>query len=104
MTGEITLHGKVLPIGGLREKTMAAYKAGLKTVIIPMANKPDLDEVDEVVKANVRFVICEDIAQVLETALVLPNCPDKTKLGGSLKKKAVGKKPAEKKQPVLNAN
>ena len=70
MTGEITLHGKVLPIGGLREKTMAAYKAGKKTVIIPIANKPDLEEVDEVVKNAVEFVFAETLDDVLETALI----------------------------------
>lgn len=69
MTGEITLHGKVLPIGGLREKTMAAYKAGVKTVIIPAANKGDLEEVDGVVKDNIKFVFAEELSQVLETAL-----------------------------------
>lgn len=69
MTGEITLHGKVLPIGGLREKTMAAYKAGVKTVIIPAGNKGDLEEVDSVVKDNIRFVYAEELSQVLETAL-----------------------------------
>lgn len=69
MTGEITLHGKVLPIGGLREKTMAAYKAGVKTVIIPAGNKGDLEEVDKVVKDNIRFVYAEEISDVLETAL-----------------------------------
>lgn len=70
MTGEITLRGKVLPIGGLREKTMAAYKAGIKTVIIPKDNLPDLDEVDETVKANIEFVLAGHISDVLETALV----------------------------------
>ena len=70
MTGEITLHGKVMPIGGLREKTMAAYKAGMKTVIIPKANKGDLEEVDEVVKESLEFVYAENLTQVLETALV----------------------------------
>lgn len=69
MTGEITLHGKVLPIGGLREKTMAAYKAGLKTVIVPMANKPDLDEVDDVVKDSLNFIFAEKISDVLDNAL-----------------------------------
>lgn len=69
MTGEITLHGKVLPIGGLREKTMAAYKAGMKTVIIPAANKGDLEEVDSVVKENINFVYAEKISDVLEVAL-----------------------------------
>lgn len=70
MTGEITLRGKVLPIGGLREKTMAAYKAGVKTVIIPKENEGDLDEVDEAVKLGLEFVFAEDISQVLDTALV----------------------------------
>ncbi len=70
MTGEITLHGKVLPIGGLREKTMAAYKAGIKTVIIPAANKPDLEEVDDVVKDAIEFVYAEKITDVLDTALI----------------------------------
>ena len=70
MTGEVTLHGKVLPIGGLREKTMAAYKSGIKTVIIPVANKPDLEEVDEVVKNAITFVYAEELTDVLETALI----------------------------------
>ncbi|MDE7364493.1 MAG: endopeptidase La [Ruminococcus sp.] len=70
MTGEITLHGKVLPIGGLREKTMAAYKAGIKTIVIPIANKPDLEEVDDVVKNSVEFVFAENITDVLDTALI----------------------------------
>ncbi len=70
MTGEITLHGKVLPIGGLREKTMAAYKAGKTTVIIPSANKPDLEEVDDVVKNAIKFVYADTLEDVLETALI----------------------------------
>lgn len=69
MTGEITLHGKVLPIGGLREKTMAAYKAGIKNVIIPLKNKPDLAEVDDVVKASVNFIPVDDLTEVLDYAL-----------------------------------
>ena len=73
MTGEITLHGKVLPIGGLREKSMAAYKAGVKTVIIPFENKPDLEDVDEVVKEHVRFIPAKTIETVLENALVKDN-------------------------------
>lgn len=70
MTGEITLHGKVLPIGGLREKTMAAYKDKIKTVIIPAENKPDLEEVDDVVKDNIKFVFAETIQDVLDNALI----------------------------------
>ncbi len=70
MTGEISLRGKVLPIGGLREKTMAAYRHGIKTVIIPEENRPDLDEVEKVVKENVNFVFAETLDTVFETALV----------------------------------
>ncbi|MBQ6944180.1 MAG: endopeptidase La [Ruminococcus sp.] len=70
MTGEITLHGKVLPIGGLREKTMAAYKLGIKKVIIPIDNKPDLEEVDDAVKNNLEFVFAETLTNVLENAII----------------------------------
>jgi hypothetical protein len=70
MTGEITLRGKVLAIGGLREKTMAAYKAGVKTVIVPKDNKGDLDEIDDAVKLGLEFVFAETVEDVLNTALV----------------------------------
>lgn len=70
MTGEITLLGRVLPIGGLKEKTMAAYRSGIKTVLIPKENMPDLYEVEDVVKQHVEFVPVERIEQVLNAALV----------------------------------
>lgn len=69
MTGEITLQGRVLPIGGLREKSMAAYKNGVKTVLIPADNLPDLAEIDQVVKDNVQFVPIKKIDAALEKAL-----------------------------------
>ncbi len=69
MTGEITLHGKVLPIGGLKEKSMAAYAAGIRTVIFPKENIADLDEIDDVVKENIHFIPAENISTVLENAL-----------------------------------
>ena len=69
MTGEITLHGKVLPIGGLTEKTMAAYRAGIKTVLIPRENERDLDEIDREAAANLHFVLCDTVDDVLENAL-----------------------------------
>ena len=75
MTGEITLLGRVLPIGGLKEKTMAAYRAGIKTVLIPADNEPDLYEVDKTVKEHVEFVPVERIEQVLEKALVRKPVP-----------------------------
>lgn len=73
MTGEITLHGNVLPIGGLVEKSMAAYKNGIRTVLIPAANEPDLAELDETVRNAIRFIPCENVATVLETALIPPH-------------------------------
>ncbi len=69
MTGEITLQGRVLAIGGLKEKAMAAYKNGIKTVLIPADNVPDLAEVDEVVKKHVAFLPVKRIDAVLEAAL-----------------------------------
>ncbi|MCL1789404.1 MAG: endopeptidase La, partial [Oscillospiraceae bacterium] len=69
MTGEITLHGKVLAIGGLKEKTMAAYKSGIKTVVIPKENEPDISELDETVRENLKFIVAEKIETVLEIAL-----------------------------------
>lgn len=70
MTGEITLTGRVLPIGGLKEKTIAAHRAGVKTVIIPKENKRDLPELPQVVRDNLRFVTAETLQDVLNEALV----------------------------------
>ena len=69
MTGEITIRGSVLPIGGLKEKTMAAYRLGIKTVIIPKENQSDLDDVDPTVKEAIEFVLADNINTVLDTAL-----------------------------------
>ena len=70
MTGEITLRGKVLPIGGLKEKTMAAYRAGIKSVIIPQDNIADIDDVPEEIRANVEFIPVSEMNQVIENALL----------------------------------
>ena len=70
MTGEITLHGRVLPIGGLREKSMAAYRRGIKTVFIPWDNQKDLEEIDEVVKEHVAFVPVKFVSEILDRALI----------------------------------
>ncbi|RKJ80913.1 endopeptidase La [Butyricicoccus sp. 1XD8-22] len=71
MTGEVTLRGRVLPIGGLKEKTMAAFRAGMHTVIIPSENKPDLNEIEPIVRENLNFVPAEHMDLVMETALDL---------------------------------
>lgn len=69
MTGEVTLRGRVLPIGGLTEKTMAAYRAGIKTVLIPRENERDLDEIDKEVAQHLSFVLCDTVDDVLAAAL-----------------------------------
>ncbi|OUQ59433.1 endopeptidase La [Flavonifractor sp. An112] len=74
MTGEVTLRGRVLPIGGLKEKTMAAYRNGIRTVLIPADNEKDLEEIDPTVKAGLRFVPVEQVDQVLAEALDLKVC------------------------------
>ena len=70
MTGEVTIRGRVLPIGGLKEKSMAAYRGGVKTVFIPKANVPDLEEVDGVVKEKVEFIPVEFVGDIIDKALV----------------------------------
>ena len=72
MTGEVTLRGRVMPIGGLREKTMAALRAGLHTVILPAENEKDLDDIDQSVREKLRFVTVESVDAVFAEALVLP--------------------------------
>ena len=103
MTGEITLHGNVLPIGGLREKSMAAYREGMKTVLIPKDNEPDLYEVDDEVKKNLTFLPMQSLTQVLNAALLKPQDPKKAKAPSRThaKKKADAIVPptAEKPQP-----
>ena len=70
MTGEVTLRGHVLPIGGLKEKSMAAHRCGITTVVIPKANVKDLDDVPAAVKETVSFIPVERVSQVLDAALV----------------------------------
>ena len=103
MTGEITLHGNVLPIGGLREKSMAAYREGMKTVLIPKDNEPDLYEVDDEVKKNLTFLPMQSLTQVLNAALLKPNAAKSAAGRTHTKKKAadaaIVPPTAEKPQP-----
>ena len=79
MTGEMPLHGSVVRIGGLREKSMAAYREGMKTVLIPKDNEPDLYEVDDEVKKNLTFLPMQSLTQVLNAALLKPQNAKKAK-------------------------
>ena len=72
MTGEISIRGRVLPIGGLREKTMAALRHGVRTVIIPKANEKDLQEIDQTVRRALNFLLVEHVDAVIEAALDAP--------------------------------
>src|SRR5215211_1068878 len=90
MTGEITLRGQVLPIGGLKEKVLAAHRNGLRTIIIPKRNAHDLDDVPEEIKKSMKFVFVEDVDDVIEAALEEPQ--NKSKSNRKPKKRAAPKK------------
>jgi ATP-dependent Lon protease len=69
MTGEISIRGRVLPIGGLKEKTMAALRYGITTVIIPKDNELDLEEIDQTVRKSLNFITAQTVDTVLDAAL-----------------------------------
>jgi len=69
MTGELTLRGEILPIGGLKEKSLAAYRAGVKTLILPKENQKDLVEIPDEIKKNIKFVFVKTMDEVLKLAL-----------------------------------
>ena len=69
MTGEITLRGKVLPVGGIKEKVLAAHRAGIRTVVLPARNERDVEDVPEELRRQLGFVFVDDAAEVLRHAL-----------------------------------
>lgn len=71
MTGEITLRGRILPVGGIKEKVLAAHRAGIKKILLPMENKSDLEEIPEKVKRKIKFVLVDNMNQVLDEVLIL---------------------------------
>jgi ATP-dependent Lon protease len=80
MTGEITLRGKVLPVGGIRDKVLAAHRAGIKRIVLPRDNEPDLDEIAPEVRQEIEFVLADHVDDVLNTALH----PEKVELKSKL--------------------
>jgi ATP-dependent Lon protease len=69
MTGEITLRGKVLPVGGIKEKLLAAYRAGITTLVLPRENEKDLDDIPEEIRNIIEFHLVEDVDEVVRIAL-----------------------------------
>ena len=94
MTGEITLRGRVLPIGGLKEKVMAAHRAGLKTMIVPKKNQKDMVEIPRKILDDLNFVLVDHMDEVVETAL---------QPAGQKKKPASKKRVVRSKKQVVNS-
>ena len=80
MTGEITLRGKVLPVGGIRDKVLAAHRAGIKHIVLPRDNEPDLEEIAPEVRQDIEFVLADHVDDVLNTALHPEKVEMKSKL------------------------
>ncbi len=93
MTGEITLRGRVLPIGGVKEKVLAAYRFGLKTILLPTENEKDLAEIPADVSKELEFCLVENMDQVLQRALIAP--PAALDVGGSRTDESLGEGPAD---------
>jgi ATP-dependent Lon protease len=100
MTGEITLRGHVLPIGGLKEKMLAAHRAGIKTVLVPKENVRDLETLPEHVRKDIEIVPVESMDDVLARALVRPCAPAVVKRG---KPKASMKQPPQRRSAAEGA-
>jgi ATP-dependent Lon protease len=73
MTGEVTLRGRVLPVGGLKEKTLAAKRMGIKTVVLPKRNRKDLDDIPKYIKKDMEFIFAETMDDVLKVSLKKTN-------------------------------
>ena len=90
MTGEITLRGRVLPIGGLKEKSLAAFRAGIKTIIIPDRNEKDLDEIPKPLRRKLNWIVAKNMSDVLRVALINPRASSQKQ--NEAKRRAVGVK------------
>ena len=103
MTGEITLRGKVLPVGGIRDKVLAAHRAGIRTVILPEKNRKDLEEVPDAVRKDVRLVFVDQMDKVLDTALVKKKrAPAKRRSGAAGNRPSV--RTGNRRRPAVTAS
>ena len=96
MTGEITLRGQVMPVGGIKEKMLAAHRAGIKTVILPKRNEPDVEDVPEEVRKALHFVFAESVNDVIKAALDKKPQPGRKKTGSTKKESTRGNNNNEK--------
>ena len=96
MTGEITLRGRVLPVGGIKEKVLAAHRAGLKTIILPKRNEKDLDELPEQVRKDLKFVFAEQVTDVFNAALGAKRVP---KVAGNGHEQSASEEPEKERTP-----
>ncbi len=99
MTGEITLRGQVLPIGGVKEKVLAAHRNGLRTIILPKRNEQDIDDVPDEIKTSMKFIFVETVDDVIQSAL---EGPGKTSKSDGSKRKAPSKKKAARRKTDSN--
>ncbi|NBD36773.1 MAG: endopeptidase La [Chloroflexi bacterium] len=100
MTGEVTLQGQVLPVGGVKLKTLAAHRTGIKTLILPKLNEVDLDELPDEVREDMDFVLVEDVQEVLENALAPEKKPEKEEAPADLEAAKAKSPPAAERAPA----
>jgi ATP-dependent Lon protease len=96
MTGEITLRGEVLPVGGIKEKVLAARRAGIRTVVLPRLNERDLEDIAKELRKDITYVFADTVADVLRTAIIAPNAKAATASRKALPMTAASKAPARR--------
>jgi ATP-dependent Lon protease len=102
MTGEITLRGSVLPVGGIKEKVLTAQRAGIKKIILPLPNKKDLVDIPQKIRKEMQFILVEDIKQVFKEALARPFTGSQARAAKS--KRVLKERKQSKGEPAISLN